>query len=62
MPFALEWLAASIGCTIADGTFNALEVLKVKLQLQPAGEAAIYRGGVLASLRQIVAEDGLVAY
>ena len=60
MPFALEWLAASIGCTIADGTFNALEVLKVKLQLQPAGEAAIYPGGVLASLRQIVAEDGLV--
>ena len=57
--FWLEWLSASLGCTIADGTFNFLEVLKVKLQLQPEPPHAVYPHGPLASLRQIAREDGL---
>ena len=32
-PWQREWLAASMGCTIADAMFNPLEVLKVRRQM-----------------------------
>ena len=35
-----EWLAASLGCTVADTIFNPLEVLKVRRQIAVASTTA----------------------
>ena len=52
-----EMLAAGLGCAIADGTLNGLEVTKVKMQLDSATEP-VYPRSMLGTIRQCVAEDG----
>jgi hypothetical protein len=58
---AREVLAAGLGCAIADGSLNWLEVTKVKLQVQPRGHAPYYTGGMLGCMRKSIAEDGFLA-
>lgn len=55
-----EVLAASLGSCVADTTFNALEVVKVKLQVQEqSGKAGHYRSMVHA-VRRIAREEGVI--
>ena len=53
-----EILAAGLGCALADGSLNALEVTKVKMQVQSASKP-YYRGGMVGCMRTCIAEDGL---
>lgn len=50
-----EMLAAGLGCAIADGSLNGLEVTKVKMQLDVSG---YYPKSLVGTIRQCVAEDG----
>jgi len=52
-----EMLAAGLGCAIADGSLNGLEVTKVKMQLD-SGTPSYYPKTMTGTIRQCVAEDG----
>ena len=53
-----ECIAAGVGCSIADGSLNALEVTKIKLQLD-CMDNPYYGQSPRALMRQVVAEDGV---
>ena len=53
-----EMLAAGLGCAIADGALNGLEVTKVKMQLDVS---QCYPKSTVGTIRQCVAEDGAVS-
>lgn len=55
-----EILAAGLGCAIADGSLNGLEVTKVKMQLDTA-TPSYYPKSMTGTIRQCIAEDGAVA-
>lgn len=57
-PVVRECIAAGVGCSIADGSLNALEVTKVKLQLDSI-KSPIYPRYPPSLIRQVVAEDGM---
>ncbi|KAG8463128.1 hypothetical protein KFE25_011125 [Diacronema lutheri] len=57
---AADVLAAGAGCLVADALFNPLEVLKVRLQLQPDAEPRLYRG-LWHGLARIATDDGVLA-
>lgn len=53
-----ECLAAGVGCAVADGSLNFLEVTKVKLQLQCATAPIYYPPTMGRVIAQSAAEDG----
>ena len=62
-----EWLAASLGCTVADTIFNPLEVLKVRRQIAVASTTAASAApsssassSTLGLARSAIAERGLL--
>ncbi len=55
-----EMLAAGLGCAIADGSLNGLEVTKVKMQLDTR-TPRYYPKAMSGTIRQCIAEDGAVA-
>jgi solute carrier family 25 uncoupling protein 8/9 len=59
---AREVLAAGAGCLVADALFNPLEVLKVRLQLQPAPPAGArpHYDGLARGLARVAADDGVL--
>ena len=63
-PWQREWLAASMGCTIADTAFNPLEVLKVRRQTAMAASsgsgASAGPASTLALARAAAAEKGIL--
>ena len=63
-PWQREWLAASMGCTIADTAFNPLEVLKVRRQTAMAATsgsgASAGPASTLALARAAAAEKGIL--
>lgn len=59
-PWQREWLAASLGCTIADTAFNPLEVLKVRRQVAMSGGASgAAPASSIALARTAIRERGL---
>lgn len=55
-----EMLAAGLGCAIADGSLNGLEVTKVKMQLDTRIPSC-YPKAMSDTIRQCIAEDGVTA-
>ena len=61
-PWQREWLAASLGCTIADTIFNPLEVLKVRRQvaMSVGGSGGAGVGSSLSLARAAAGEHGVI--
>lgn len=55
-----EMLAAGLGCALADGSLNGLEVTKVKMQLD-IGTPSYYPKSMSGTIRQCIREDGVVS-
>jgi len=57
---ALEWVAAGIGCAVADSAMNPLEIMKVRLQLNGGSGAALSLPRLYREGATIYASDGIV--
>ena len=58
-PLMLNWASAGIGCAVADGAMNPLEVIKVRMQAKSGPNAALSVANVFRVGEKTVKTEGM---
>lgn len=58
----LEWIAAGLGCAIADSAMNPLEIMKVRLQAKGGSGSALSISRLFTEGKTIIGKEGLYGF
>ena len=58
-PLMLNWASAGIGCAVADGAMNPLEIIKVRMQAKSGPNAALSVANVFRVGEKTVKTEGM---